>query len=81
MQMNMSFNDEYVTCVTCDLCYDQHNQPTFCQLGMNINPREIFKNKERAAKCRHWFPRVIGRVYAGKEYSSGDRWYEKDSMA
>jgi len=81
MIKELSFSKEYVTCLTCDLCYDHHGAPTYCQLGKPVNPRDIFKNQEVAALCPSWFPRKISRVYCGPEYNDDERWYEKDSMA
>ena len=81
MRKELELNDAYVTCLTCDLCYDDRGVPTFCQRGKPVDPRNILENMNTAAKCKYWFPKVISRSNASLEYSSGDRWYEKDSMA
>jgi len=77
----IDFDPVFVTCLTCDVCYDSNGGPTYCQRGIPIDPRAISENMERAAKCKEWFPKVIGRRYSGAEYSEDtDKWYEKDSM-
>lgn len=77
----IDFDAVYVSCVTCDVCYDQNNLPTFCQKGLAIDPRDVLRNMERASQCAEWFPRALGRRVAGPEYGiDDDRWYEKDSM-
>lgn len=81
MKKIIDYHNAYVTCLTCDVCYDQHGLPTFCQNGIHIDPRAVLDNMERAANCKEWFPKQIGRRNAGKEYTNQDRWYEKDSMA
>jgi len=77
----VDFHESYVTCITCDACYDQCGNPTYCQKGFPVDPRAIFENQDRARNCGSWFPRAIGRRASGPEYDSGDRWHEKDSMA
>jgi hypothetical protein len=82
MKKTIDFNPVYITCLTCDLCYDDRGQPTYCQKGWPVDPRRILMNMEKAANCDAWFPKSIGRQYCGSEYSSGgERHYEKDSMA
>jgi len=40
------------TCLLCDKCYDDRNQPTFCQeFKMRVDPRDIPGNEMRAQKC------------------------------
>jgi len=82
MKKEISFNKAYVTCLTCDCCYDQNGNPKFCQAkSHSIDPRSILTNMSVAAECEAWFPKQIGRQNCGEEYSSGDRYYEKDSLA
>ena len=81
MEKTISFNEAYITCLTCDVCYDKDGLPLYCQKGWIVDPRDVLGNMGTAAKCDGWFPRVIGRGACGPEYSSGDRWYEKDSMS
>ena len=82
MLRELSFNPAFVTCLTCDMCYSGVNGlPTYCQKGIDIDPREILDNMNRAAKCPQWYPRKIGRVNCSDDYPSYEHLYEKDSMA
>ena len=74
---------DFVTCITCDCCYDQNGNPTFCQRNsLAVNPSEVLDNQNRAKDCSGWFPKLIGRKHASRRYDKDDeRWYEKDSMA
>jgi len=82
MNKKISFNDAYVTCLTCDCCYDQNGDPKFCQAkSHSIDQRAILVNMSVAANCDAWFPKAIGRANCGKDYNSGIRYYEKDSLA
>ena len=82
MKKTIDYHDAYVSCVTCDVCYDQNGQPTRCQMkGCSVDPRAALLNMNIAANCTAWFPKLVGRQNCGKDYDSGDRWYEKDSIA
>ena len=83
MKKELDLREDYVTCITCDVCYDQQGAPTFCQKYSSlIDPKNILGNQSKAQKCSGWFPRAVGRVNCGKDYDKDDkRWYEKDSMA
>jgi len=63
---------DYVTCLTCDRCYDGHGRPSFCQEFLKVvDEREVLKNQETARRCLYWFPAAIGRANANFR-SGGD---------
>jgi hypothetical protein len=78
------FNPAFVSCVNCELCYGQDNEPTFCQeFSMHIDPSEEEKCIQRATECDYWIPNFRGkamRIYARTDAPKHERWYEKDSM-
>jgi len=65
----IDFAVQYVSCITCDANYDNHNAPCFCQQKcFQIDPRDIYANMGRARVCKFWFPHSIGRRASGAEY-------------
>jgi len=67
----IDFAAAYVTCITCDCCYDDRNQPCFCQhVCSPIDARDIYANMDRARDCRFWFPKAVGRRASGEEYDA-----------
>jgi len=81
VKRELSFKEEYISCVTCAVCYDQNNLPTFCQDGITIDPRDVLGNMARAKACQRWWPHGVSRIACGPEREDNERWYEKDSMA
>lgn len=55
----LEINEKFITCLT---CIDK--LPFFCQYKkMDIDPRDVQGNEERAKKCEHWWPHGISRSY------------------
>ncbi|MDP1814459.1 MAG: hypothetical protein Q8K92_08420 [Leadbetterella sp.] len=55
---------EYVSCITCDLCYDASNSkiPSFCQeFKTEVNPSDILKNHKVARSCEFYCPKGMER--------------------
>ena len=71
---------EFLTCVNCDLCYNQNNEPRFCQeYSLEIDPLEKKDNLFRASKCDYWIPNPRGkslRKWMGADAPEHKRWYE-----
>jgi hypothetical protein len=63
VRREMAFTKGFVACTNCGACYDQNDEPRFCQAySFTVDPSATEVNIFKAEACEQWVPKGLDRT-------------------